>query len=279
MDDPYAKNMTRKGGEASRLDEQFELMTKNIGYLIHPSISKSLPEDVRVADVATGTGIFLEDFQAQAPRATLHGYDISPALFRNPGKPGIELSVLDAKTPVPKHLRGAYDLVHVRMLGAAMLPEEWAFTVKNVSQLLKPGGWLQWEECDFSNVRHVRGAEYTDSRVETARRMGRAFREALRVRFQSGWNTLPDDMRAAGLIDIETDCVSSDRLPETRERLTANGMQAIFSWARLMAEKGLLGTKTAQQLDQDEIEAFEDIRRGCYVLFEIYVACGRMPLV
>ena len=156
-----------------------------------------------------------------------------------------------------------------------MLPHEWAPIVENISQLLKPGGWLQWEECDFSGVRHLRGAEYGDSRVETARKMGRAFREALRERFEHGWDTLPDDMRAAGLVDIATDCVASDRVPETRERLTANGMQAIFSWARLMAEKGVKGAMTAEELDRAEVEAFEDISHGCYVKFEIYIACGR----
>jgi SAM-dependent methyltransferase len=251
---------------------------RNIGYLLHPSVASSLPGNAVVADVGTGTGVFLEQVQVQFPTVTLHGYDISPALFRQPETPGVVLSVLDAKQPVPDNLRGAYDLVHVRMLGAAMLPEDWAPTVKSVAQLLKPGGWIQWEECDFSHVRHIRGGEYDSCTIQTAREMGSAFKTALLERFQHGWNTLPDDMRAAGLINIQTDCVGADRLPETRERMTANGMQAIFRWARMLAERGLPGAKTNEHLDKAEEQAYKDISSGCYVGFEIYVACGRMPL-
>lgn len=48
------------------------------------------------------------------------------------------------KKPFPAEIHGKYDLVHVRMLVAAMLPEEWEPAVRNLTQLLKPGGFLQW---------------------------------------------------------------------------------------------------------------------------------------
>lgn len=84
-------------------------------------------------------------------------------------------------------------------------------------------------------------------------------------------------MRAAGLVHIASDYVSSDRVPETRERMTANGMCAIVSWARLMAAREAPESIGSEELGRAENAAYEDIRSGCYVRFDIHIACGQMP--
>lgn len=56
----------------------------------------------------------------------------------------------------------------------------------------------------------------------------------MREQFPHGWNILPEAMGAAGLDSVTHDLVSSDRLPETRERETINSMRVFLSWARLM---------------------------------------------
>lgn len=186
------------------------------------------------------------------------------------------LTVLDAKKPLPKDLHGKYDVVHVRMLVAAMLPHEWTTVVRNLAELLKPGGFLQWEECDFVSVKYMRN--FDDSSVERARFIGNTFRDGLRERFEHGWSTLPQQMRDAGLTGVLSDMVSSDRIPETRQKLTETGMRAIFAWARLMSERGAPGSMTSDQLDELEKGAYEDIKSGCYVRYDIHVACGQKPL-
>lgn len=248
---------------------------RNIGYLIHPSAAATLPLNPHVADVGAGTGIFLRRLQAVCPGAVLDGYDISSALFPQSVISGMTMNILDVKEPVPEKLWGKYDLVHVRLLAAGMRPDEWAPAVMNVAKLLKPGGWLHWEECDFAGVKHLRGRE--GSHVETARRLGRAFRDGLLERFEHGWSTLPGDMRAAGLTSVIEDFVSSDRVPETRERMTANGMRAILAWMKAVAAKKALSGLPSEDLQKAETDAYEDIKSGCYVRFDIYVACGQMP--
>lgn len=188
------------------------------------------------------------------------------------------LQQLDIKKPVPKELHSKYDLVHIRMLVAAMLPSEWSIVVHNVTQLLKPGGWLQWSECDIMSTKYLRGGEVDTSHVETARRVSTLFIQALRDRFEHGWQILPEEMRAAGLGNILRDCVSTDRLPETREKMTMNGITAILSWMRLEADRaatGPLGSMAGDELDTVEKQAFEDIKSGCYCRFDIYVNCGQ----
>lgn len=231
----------------------------------------ALPSDPRIADVGTGTGHFLQcfkDLQAR-PGAVLDGYDISSAMFPSATPDKTSLKELDMKKPVPKELHAKYDLVHARMLVAAMLPGEWTAVVANVAQLLKPGGWLQWVECDMTGTKHLRSG--VDSRVEAARRSSHMFRAALGERFQHGWNNLPGDMEAAGLMSIIRDCASTDRLPETRERQTANGMRAIFAWMRKT------GAMAGEELERAEKEAYADIKSGCYCRFEIHVICGQKP--
>ncbi|KAK8040713.1 hypothetical protein PG991_000501 [Apiospora marii] len=257
--------MTRLPSEAVR----------NIGYILHSSID--LPSIARVADVGTGTARFLLHLQPTYPDAVLEGFDISSALYPPPDTlpPNVSLSVRDMKEPFPAEMHGKYDLVHVRMVVAAMLPEEWEPTVWNLVQLLKPGGFLQWEECDFINAEYLQ--INPDCPVEKTRGIAEQFRTALWTRFQNGWNTLPRQMRAAGLEPIVTDVVESDRVPETRKKVTAGILNLCFTWARLMAERGAPGAMCSEQLDGLEKEVSDEIESGCYFKYRIHVACGRKP--
>ncbi|KAI0384041.1 S-adenosyl-L-methionine-dependent methyltransferase [Hypomontagnella monticulosa] len=277
MSDKYTDNMTRVEGEKQRLNEQFEIFTENIGYILHPSITSALPSTPRIADIGTGTGVLLLQLQKAYPNAVLDGFDISPAFFPPPEDlpSNVTLAVLDLKQPFPEEMHGKYDVVHLRLLVAAMLPEEWEPAVRNVLTLLKPGGFLQWDECDFRTCSHLRGN--IDSRVESARLISDAFVHAFQDQFAYGWSTLPGHMKAAGLT-VATDVVSSDRVPSTRERLSVITMGLMFRWARLMAERKAPGSMSDDELECLEKEAYDDIKSGCYLRYDIYIACGRKPL-
>ncbi|KAJ6087789.1 hypothetical protein N7467_006703 [Penicillium canescens] len=272
--DTYAENMGRNSTEAQRLDEQFELITENIGYLLHPSVRAKLPPNAQVADVGTGTAAFLRSLSHYYPDATMHGYDISTSLFPpfSTLPPNVTLYLLDARQPVQSMLWGKYDLVHVRLISASLKPREWPSIIRNLTRMLKPGGAMQWEECDFTAVRHL--ACSPTATTDTASYMGRHFLAGMMHHFQNGWNRLTTEMRAAGLKEVHTEVVAADRVYATRPRLTANGMVAIFAWARLASARGDEGSLTMQQLEQLERKAYADIQSGCYVTFDIHVAWG-----
>lgn len=207
----------------------------------------------------------------------LDGFDISADLYPPPDSlpSNVTLAVRDLKQPFPEELHGRYDVVHLRLLITAMLRDDWEPAVCNVSALLKPGGYLQWEECDFTTCKHLRGG--VSSSVETARFMSNSFAYALRDRFAYGWNTLPEHMTTAGLTSIFTDIVSSDRVPSTRERLSVITMSLVFRWARMMIEKKAPGSISSKELDDKEKESYDDIKSGCYIRYDIYVTCGKKP--
>jgi chemotaxis methyl-accepting protein methylase len=50
--------------------------------------------------------------------------------------------------PFPKEYLGTYDLVHVKLLYAALKKDESLLAVKNLKTLLKPNGYLFWSEIE-----------------------------------------------------------------------------------------------------------------------------------
>ncbi|MCJ1226009.1 hypothetical protein MMC12_002658 [Toensbergia leucococca] len=49
---------------------------------------------------------------------------------------------------LPPEMVGAYDVVHVRLIALVIKNDNPTVVVKNLCRLLKPGGYLQWEELN-----------------------------------------------------------------------------------------------------------------------------------
>ncbi|KAL2783329.1 LaeA-like methyltransferase [Aspergillus keveii] len=137
--------------ETERLDAQHILLAKVTGNtLIHPSIPKE--GILSVADVGTGTGIWLRDI-AQVLDNTeskiyYHGFDISAEQFPIAPSRNTRFTVQDITLPFPEEHWNRYGLVHVRLLVAALDETEYKKAVWNLAAILRPGGYLQWEEID-----------------------------------------------------------------------------------------------------------------------------------
>lgn len=145
--------------ETRRLEIQHEHMRDTFcdGHRLHPSIPAEVAEDGTVADVGTGTGIWLLDLMsgrrdASYPRrddeARYIGFDISTERFPRENLPGVEFVQHDATKPFPQQYHGYFDIVHLRLLVYAITAEDLPRVVANVTQLLKPGGYLDWYEAD-----------------------------------------------------------------------------------------------------------------------------------
>ncbi|TVY13952.1 N-methyltransferase tcpN [Lachnellula arida] len=125
-----------------------------MGYILHPSIQ--MPgKEWRVADVGAGTGLWLTKLAQIAPKdSQLDGYDISsdqfPAASLTPGN--INFRISDAKMPPPEGLWESYDIVHVRLLATIVDNGDPSPILQHCLKLLKPGGYLQWEELDFAAI-------------------------------------------------------------------------------------------------------------------------------
>ncbi|KAK6823172.1 hypothetical protein RU639_005942 [Aspergillus parasiticus] len=145
----------RDHNESQRLDMQHEVLAGFMGYeLLHPSIDIRVHDGLNIADVGTGTGIWLKrllswsKYLPGAPSYYLHGFDISSDQF--PVEPGdINFTIHDITTPFPSEHLGRYDVVHLRLFVLALPESDIIKALTNVIGLLRPTGYLQWEDADF----------------------------------------------------------------------------------------------------------------------------------
>lgn len=137
--------------EDSRLNFQHDVflrMTK--GRLIPQHVFTALPPNPRIADVATGTGIWLNELSKQLPHAQLEGFDMAPENFGTVASNVIlHRYSQNALEPFQEELRGKFDVVHVRLLMFGLKADEWMKAFANVATLLKPGGWVCWEDTGY----------------------------------------------------------------------------------------------------------------------------------
>ncbi|RFU33225.1 hypothetical protein B7463_g3140, partial [Scytalidium lignicola] len=145
-------SLSRDSKESARLNLQHQLLKHNFGYLLHPSIP--IPKHgLRIAEFATGTAIWLKEVSKIVdPDCKLDGYDISAAQFPSPESLPSNISLMqhDILKPLADEYSGYYDIVSVRALVTALADDEWEIAVRNMTKCLKPGGYLQWIDCDLS---------------------------------------------------------------------------------------------------------------------------------
>lgn len=139
-----------------------------LDYDLHPSID--LPaEEVRIADQGCGNGAWLISLAAdlQHTKASFTGLDIHSSHFPAPGNlpPNFKLGLLDALSEeLPDEHAGQYDIVHIRAFSSVSKGDDPAPVIKKAYRMLKPGGYLQWDELDGGSLKAVApGSESTIS--------------------------------------------------------------------------------------------------------------------
>ncbi|PYI11226.1 hypothetical protein BO78DRAFT_403243 [Aspergillus sclerotiicarbonarius CBS 121057] len=146
--DSYA--LMRDCNASSRLTAQHYLWKDLLGFLVHPDID-TRATDLRVADVATGNGIWLHDFaRGKPPSVDLHGFDTSlDQVGPKQWLPAnIHMHIWDMFENVPDEFVGYFDIVHVRLITVVVKNNDPRPILANLNRLLKPGGYLQWDEVD-----------------------------------------------------------------------------------------------------------------------------------
>ncbi|CAI6101421.1 unnamed protein product [Clonostachys chloroleuca] len=149
--DTYA--LMRDCNANSRLTAQHYLWKELLGFLTHPDIPVG-DANLKVADVATGNGIWLHDFARGKPSSVqLHGFDISlDQVVPQPWLPNnIHMHTWSIFHEPPSEFVGYFDVVHVRLITVVVKNNDPRPVLANLRKLLKPGGYLQWDEVDTIN--------------------------------------------------------------------------------------------------------------------------------
>ncbi|KAK6508913.1 hypothetical protein TWF481_003681 [Arthrobotrys musiformis] len=174
--EPYLLNVDEEASK--RLNLQHDILTRMLdGKLIPEPVIKRLEsiqgsgrsmsydwpackqvKYIKVADLATGTGIWLYSIRKQLEelglKAELHGYDLHDNQFPPEDKrEDVDfhtLNILD--TPAFEEIGPTYHYIHARLLTSVLTKEEWKVAIDNCLEILKPGGFLHFEEIPFGEL-------------------------------------------------------------------------------------------------------------------------------
>ena len=150
----YILDRDRSHAAAARLNLQFYLWKDALKFNIHPSILPSLPKKASIAEVASGTGMWLIDVSRELPEAQLDGFDLN--LRQVPHEKWLPSNVRVRHWNIledpPNDLVGKYDYVHTRLLVLVVEQKDPRPIIRNLHKILKPGGYIQWDELDTVNM-------------------------------------------------------------------------------------------------------------------------------
>ncbi|KAK2604077.1 hypothetical protein N8I77_007036 [Diaporthe amygdali] len=264
--------LTRDFLDNNRINLLHCLWVKIFGYVVHPKIPIQ-SANLRVADVGTGTGIWLLDVrELAAPTARLEGFDISlatvPPAETLPSN--VRFRHWDVKQDLPQDLVGAFDIVHLRSLSFVLLNSQVPDVVERLFKMLKPGGYLQWSEPDFGSVR-------TDkTRPENKTEHLSELFNLLSVedpRTRPSWLAdLPATLSTAGFVQVEVE--KNDPPPH---------MAFMVHQCSLMMYE-VFGRKTKNEKIRQEITRLlplvvEESRQGAYTTAIWWTVIGKKPEV
>ncbi|KAK0635959.1 hypothetical protein B0T17DRAFT_650863 [Bombardia bombarda] len=196
--------LTRDYVDFNRLNLQHYQLKDLFGYNIHPKIPHH-QKSLKIADVGTGTGIWLLDVASQLdPSAELYGLDcdisqVAPKEWLPENLTLREWSVFD---DVPEDLAGKFDIMNIRLF-ILVISDDPRPVIQRLLKLLKPGGYLQWGEIDPLNTSIVTASPDLPTDYHKA-----LFREnhPKNSRMVAPWiRDLPQIFEEQGLLDVEAD--------------------------------------------------------------------------
>lgn len=156
--DGHGYMLGRSNAAASRLNLQYFLWKESLQFDIHPSIPIT-KGPVQIADVATGTAIWLTQVARQMPTASFYGFDVT--LAQTPPQEWLPSNVTlvpwNIFDKVPENMCDKFDVVHVRLLILVVQNSNPSNIIRSLVKMLKPGGYLQWDDLNYPDT-HVKTA-------------------------------------------------------------------------------------------------------------------------
>ncbi|KAI0173119.1 S-adenosyl-L-methionine-dependent methyltransferase [Hypoxylon sp. FL1284] len=260
---------TRDFLDNTRINLMHHVWTKVFGYIVHPKVPTEAA-NLRIADVGTGSGIWLIDVGEKLKQARLDGLDISfdaaPPSETLPSN--VDFRYWNVRDAVPEDLIGVYDIVHIRFFAFVLLNDEIPDVVAKIFSLLKPGGYLQWAEADMETLRFdtAKPEGQTKCLTELYKLL-----EVQDARLKPTWiRALPEALARKGFVDIEVD--TKDPPPH---------LAFIFHEASLIIHDQIARKARNEQITQELRRllpgAVEEVRQGAWGTSLRRTVIGRKP--
>jgi SAM-dependent methyltransferase len=174
--------------------------------LLAPSAGLERP-GAQVLDAGTGTGVWMIELASHFPTASFLGIDLDNRLFlsRPAVPPNVRVEKVNVVTELQAKIDGEggeeapwkdrFDLVHQRLMLAALTRAQWRETLRKYYDVLKPGGWIQCGEMDMI------GHGEPGSAIRQGWDLGRALGQRVGIAFDIV-TELAEVMKGAGFEDV-----------------------------------------------------------------------------
>ncbi|KAK5171862.1 uncharacterized protein LTR77_003498 [Saxophila tyrrhenica] len=138
---------------SARLHVQHWIWQFQLAYALHPRIDTSGGKPLRVADIGAGNAAWLLELTRLFPSqesVQLDGFDITSSNFPHAAwlPSNLKLHTWNAFSDLPSEYVEAFDIVHIRALNSTIVNNKVDPMLVNALKMLKPGGYLQWDEND-----------------------------------------------------------------------------------------------------------------------------------
>ncbi|KAL5002688.1 hypothetical protein BDV10DRAFT_181404 [Aspergillus recurvatus] len=267
---------------SARLNLQHYWVQESLGYLLHPSIT--VPAHAKIADVATGTGIWPVSLSLHPDvpsTVQIDGFDITDDMFPPEDwlPANVCLRTIDVLKPVPESLRGRYDIVCIRYFGVLVRNNDPELVLRNLVDMLKPAGYIQWIESDIYNQSVVKSVSASNTILDPTALEGhldawRRYLDSSRLRYD--WlATLPTLCKTIGMSEAQLYTPAS--LPALRFTATT---VVLGAWEELSyrldedeSPDEFLGTGTHLR---ENIRGFwKEVEKGVALELAFYVTVAR----
>lgn len=211
---------------------------------------------------------------------SLVGLDLFPVHFPAAANlpDNIKLGVLDAFSEiVPEEHVGQYD-VHVRVFTGVVKNNDPAPVVRNAFKMLKPGGYLQWDEFDGGSWKGVAPGDESSVSISATTEMLQTALESGRkaMKLEYYWiENLGKIFQEHGLELLEHKRM--DVKKELRKTMTDSLLMTLHHVARIAVRDGCM-VGTDKNWEQLWIKAGEEIEQGVSLTMDMLITVGRKPL-
>jgi hypothetical protein len=225
------------------------------------------------------------EFEKEQRHVSFVGLDVQSAHYPAPENlpENIKLGILDAFAPVenlPAEHVGQYDVVHVRAFSSVVKEDNPGPIIKNAYKMLKPGGYLQWDDLDGDSFKAVApGSNPHSSGVSTTatEEMVATSKQSQQVAMNLKYSWLGQFGSLFKQHGMEViDDIRMDVKKELRSVMTVSLLMIHVHIARIAVRNGCL-VGTDKNWEEVWTKAGEEIGQGVSITMDMVVAVGRKP--
>ncbi|KAH7360924.1 hypothetical protein BKA65DRAFT_195232 [Rhexocercosporidium sp. MPI-PUGE-AT-0058] len=268
---------------AHRVAQHHKLIRQITGFLIHPLIQSSLLWNAKIADLNTGTGVFLTELCKDPMNKdyTLVGFGTMPEIFplntSATSGPSVTFEVHNILRPHPRQRHESFDSVHTSFLGPVLVGNDWDNAFDNMMALAKPEGWIQWIDVNLSsrdNKDRIYVSKPNTNKASYIEMMeGIAFLDAWFDNKVSGGKRLKEIAKRH--IDVESvweDVFNTAQLNEVRVQIDILSVQA---WKRLLGQLPAVAGWDSARVERVTEGMIQEAKNQVYIPLEVYVVVAQ----